>query len=130
MNLYGDVHVKASFPVKAGESILGSAPLIADADGYASSYVAGEGTFIGHAVLPVNNTNGADGEKTVAVAIDGLVVGDVVDLTGAVGVGDLAIHLDANRRPVIDPTDARVVGKIVSLLGGTRVVWRTNFGAV
>lgn len=128
MDLYGDVHVKVGYPVKAGESILGGAPLIADSNGYVTNYALG-GVFVGHAVLPVNNSNGGNGDKTVAVAIDGLVVGDVADIIigGPVNIGDASIHLDDNINPVIDDTNPRIIGQVVSFLGGQRVVWRITF---
>lgn len=124
MALFGDVHVKAGYPVKEGESILWGAHLSADPlTGMAGNYDPAE-KYIGMAVLPMNNADGADGQRSVAVAIDGLAVDDVSDfVAGTTAIGD-ALYLDGDKKPVVANTDPQQIGEIVSLLGGKRVVYR------
>jgi hypothetical protein len=124
--LYGDVHIKAGFPVLAGESILAGAPLAVTEDGFAKNYDVSN-RFIGYAVLSVNNSAGGDGDKSVAVAIDGLMIDEVSDLViGSTALGS-RLHLDANGLPVLAATNPAVIGHLIGFLGGKKAIYRISY---
>lgn len=109
--------VQFEFPVKAGVKVYGGAIVVLGSDGYAKPGVTGTGLVVlGIAEAPVDNTDGQDGDVTVAVRrgmfrFENSSAGDAIALTE---IGQACYLVDDQTVAKTSGTGTRSVAGVVA----------------